>query len=548
MAKQLKADSAEDAVIEDGGFGAELIEHIRAGYQCLYVPTSEESRAVGEITRVTAKMRYGLVTWDVNQGFRGVGSLEKETKFRAPLAALHFLLEKEQQATLQGNFIFIFKDLDDYFHEPQIRRALRTLTEDNRLVSKDYRRPMLILSARLNIPEKLKTSMSVLEMRLPSEEKLLRVFDFIRGSIETTDSAKTSCSDALRDSIIACLLGLTATEAENALSRCLVRHGGFCHEMLATIKDEKAAIVRKGEVLTYIKEETMANRNEIGGFDLLMSWLDRRRRAYEKRAQSLRIDHPKGIVLLGVPGTGKSYVAKAVAKLLGLPGYIMDVGAIFGHLVGESEQRMRDVIHQIEAQQGCVLLVDEADKAFGGAAEAQGDSGVTRRVFGKFLTWLSEKQDRTFVIMTMNRTRGIPPEFLRAGRFDAVWYTDLPHTGERKAILDIQLRKRGVDPDALEGFGPKEWKSIVERMLGYVGSEIEEVVREARYLAYENRQSGTPTFDELFEAAGSITPMSERDKENIEEIRTFCKDRARPVTTPESTRVRGRERPIEVDN
>jgi SpoVK/Ycf46/Vps4 family AAA+-type ATPase len=191
---------------------------------------------------------------------------------------------------------------------------------------------------------------------------------------------------------------------------------------------------------------------------------------------------------------------------------------------------MRQVMRQVEAQQGCVLLIDEADKALGGAADSQGDSGTTRRVFGQLLTWLATKRDNTFAVVTLNRTKGIPAEFFRAGRFDAVFYTDLPHEGEREAILKIHLRKRGVDPEVLN-MGPPEWAQLVEATHDFVGSELEEVVREARYRAFESRRAGIPTFEELMEAKAAIIPVSTLDKEGVDAIRQFCRNRCKPVSS-----------------
>lgn len=190
---------------------------------------------------------------------------------------------------------------------------------------------------------------------------------------------------------------------------------------------------------------------------------------------------------------------------------------------------MRDALRQIEAQKGCVLVVDEADKAFGNAHDSQGDSGVTKRVFGSFLTWLSEKQSRTFVIMTLNRTKGLPPEFLRAGRFDDLFYTDVPNDASRKEIIEIHLRKRGVDPAALQ-MESEDWGEIIKKTQGFVGSELEEVVRASRYASFAARQSGLPTFEDLVGAISTIVPMSRRDQEGVQQIREFCKDQGKPVS------------------
>jgi len=526
-------------------FAQLLNEHLRAGYQCMFVPSSEEARLEAEVTKVAKQLSMGVITWGCDEGFSAPDAVRNQKKYQSPHAALQAIAG--EGSPFQGNNVFVFRDLDDFQADPTVRRILRSLCEGNKLVNKRYKRPIIITSPKRQIHEKIKSCCTVVEFDLPGEDKLKQTLEFVRASIESNDPSKAQVSDELSDGIVQCLRGLTSNEAENALARCLVRHGGFSEDMLGTIKDEKASIVKKSEVLTYIPEKDQATRETIGGFDELMTWIDRRRLAYSRDAQEKRIDYPKGVVLIGVPGTGKSYVAAAVARFLGLPGYIMDIGSVFGSLVGESEQRMRDAIRQIEAQQGCVLLLDEADKAFGGATDSQGDSGVTRRVFGQLLTWLASKQDRTFVIMTLNRTKGIPPEFLRAGRFDAVFWTDLPHEGERKEIIDIHLKKRGVEPSELE-MGDNEWEEIIQATNGYVGAELEQLVKEARYISYENREVGDPNFDDLLAAKESIIPLSQLEQEKVNEIREWCKNRAKNVSSPPPRKRQARTRSVDVGN
>lgn len=533
----------ELAPIEDTEFASTLDEHLRAGYQAMYIPTSEESRVETEITKVAANLNMGVITWDCFEGF-SYEPLAKDQKYKNPMIALEAMADEN---LFKGNHVFVFRDLDDYMVDAQVRRRIRSLAEGNRLVNKRHKRPLVILSPKLQIHDKLKASISVLEFSLPGEDKLRRQIEFVRQSIESKDPSRAQVSDELREQLAVNLLGLTSNEAENCLSRCLVKHSGFKPEMLGTIKDEKASIVKKSEVLTYIPEDSIASRDEIGGYDQYMTWLDRRKLAYLPAARQHNIDYPKGCVLLGLPGTGKSVVAKATCLLLGLPGYILDIGSLFGSLVGESEQRTREVLKQIDAQRGCVLVIDEADKALGNAVSSQGDSGVTRRVFGTILTWLAENKGRTFTIMTLNRTEGLPPELLRAGRFDALFYTDLPTDAERKQIMDIHFRMRSVEPGTLD-LDESDWKEVISQTNGFVGSEIEEVVREARYLALEQNQNGNPTFDQIIEAANSIVPMTVRDPEGMNKIREFCKDRAKPVTTPARQRGGRQNRAVNLDN
>ena len=547
---------APSAATANNSFETSLNEHLKAGYQIMYIPTSEETRVQAEIEKIAiASDTYAsVVTWDSAVGFTGCKLLE-DTKFRNPMLALDAIVdmtilpsgkkrksddgesERERHARLvSGNYVFVFRDLDDYMADPQVRRRIKSLGEGNRLVNSDFRRPLLIVSPLLNIHPKLKTVVTILDFSLPDDVYLSRHFAAVRSQIASDYSPDlATCSDELQLAVTKNLRGLTMNEADNCLSRCIVRHGGVTPNMLQTIKAEKAAIVRKSEVLTYIPEEAAWQREDIGGFDLYMNWLDKRKLAYTPAAAAVKLDYPRGVVLVGVPGTGKSLVAKATCAMLGLPGYILDVGALFGSLVGESEQRIRDTLKQIDAQQGCVLVIDEADKALGNAANASGDSGVTKRLFGTLLTWLAENKSGTFCIMTLNRTTGMPPELLRAGRFDAVFYTDLPTEAERRQIMEIHLRRRNVDTATLS-LQPEDWDALCEKSKGYVGSELEEAVREARYTAFANRGSGNPTFQELHEALAAIVPMTARDPEGIKEIREFCKDRALPVTSTVTTK------------
>lgn len=546
------AQKTEEAKEVDNEFATVLEEHLRAGYQMMFVQTPEESRVEVEIGRVVKAMSNkfsGLVTWDCFEGFSGPESLKEDAKNKNPLIALEAIIDDKKlpKDDKAGNYVFVFRDVDDYMQDPNFRRRLKSLAEGNRLVNRNRARPIIIVSATLNIHPKLRSSITVIDFALPSEAKLARQVEFIRQSVESKDKSRAQVTPELAQAIAVNLLGLTSIEAENCLSRCLVRHAGFKEEMLSTIKDEKAAIVKKSEVMTYIPEDSCRSRADIGGFDLYMNWLDRRKLAYTPEARAHKLDYPKGVALIGLPGTGKSMVAKATCMILGLPGYILDVGALFGSLVGESEQRTRDALKQIDAQKGCVLLIDEADKALGNAHSSTGDSGVTRRVFGTILTWLAENNSRTFCIMTLNRTEGLPPELTRAGRFDAMFYTDLPTDAERRQIMEIHLRRRGVDLSQLS-LGPAEWDELLRKTQGYVGAELEEVIREARAMMFETARHGVPDFQCLMEAASSIVPMTVRDPEGMNAIREFCKDKAKPVTSPAKTKQVGTARQNRVVN
>jgi SpoVK/Ycf46/Vps4 family AAA+-type ATPase len=579
MAKSAAALPVANTSSAGAGFRAYFADYIRAGYQALFIPTNEENRVEGEIIAAAANnvippgtippQTVYVVAWDLFEGFTALGDASAKSSelqaitagqlkesYRDPLAAFRMLAEGKVK--LPQRCIFVFRDLDDMFQRPDVRRALRSLCEANRLVNNAAWHPVVIVSPSMDIHPKLKPVLTVLDFTLPDEVRLGEIFEFVKSGVTSKDPTKVDCSAVLKDRVVANLLGLTSTEAENTLALCIVRHGGFVEEMLTTIKNEKAQIIKKSEVLNYLPESEAAGRNEIGGFENVIEFVQRRSLAYSRHAREHKMDYPKGIVLLGLPGTGKSMIAMALGKMMEMPVYIMDVGAVFGSLVGESESRMRNALRQIAAQQGCVLLIDEADKAWGGAHQSTGDSGVTQRVFGQLLTWLATKKDRTFVVMTMNRIKNIPSEFLRTGRFDALFYTELPKGPERRQILEIHLRKRGVNPEGL--LTQDQWDELISKTDQYVPSELEEMVREGRSLAYERYsdevKAGTrraddpdaakPTFEDFVSAAAQIVPLASQQTDELKAMQDF-QNRARPASRAVVHQHTGRSRRVAVD-
>lgn len=531
------APTAANKFIDD------LFEHIRAGYQCVWVPTAEENRVEQAVIRMCEQRekpdgtKLHALSWDAWEGLQLMSSdarakrdglkLPSGKDTRDPAAMLD-LLTTGNAIPKQAHVVIVLRDMDDFtsIDSPAIRRRLRSLIGHNRLANAETHVYLVVVTPRRAIHEKLQQLVTTVEFPLPDDRDIATCFDRIQAAMARTSPERAACSPELRDAVVNGLLGLTSLEAENCLARCTVRHGAFCEEMLDDIKAEKAAAVKRSETLTYIPEASVASRDQIGGFDNFLSWLDRRQLAYTKEARAVGLDQPRGVVLLGVPGTGKSLVGKAACRLLGLPGYILDIGSVFNSLVGQSEERMRRALQQVEAQQGAVLLIDEADKALGNAHESTGDSGVTRRVFGTLLTWLTEHTSRTFAIMTLNRVAGLPPELMRAGRFDAVFYTDLPSPAERRTIFDIHLRKRRAETALTNA----EWSQLLAATEDFVGAEIEEVVRDSRYRSFELRRSGSPTFEDLLLAANNIRPMARTDEAGVKAIREMCHGRYEPVT------------------
>jgi SpoVK/Ycf46/Vps4 family AAA+-type ATPase len=321
-----------------------------------------------------------------------------------------------------------------------------------------------------------------------------------------------------RDRVLDAATGMTSTEAENAFALSVVEARGFAPGIIAR---EKAAAVRKGGLLEVVEiRESLA---DIGGLDALKAWLMKRRDAFSARARDYRLPTPKGCLILGIPGTGKSLTAKAVANVLGRPLLKLDAGNLFGSLVGQSEANLRQVIRTAEAIAPCVLLVDEIEKGFAGSRSSGAtDGGTSARVLGSFISWMQERTAPVFVVATANDVSQLPPEFLRKGRFDELWFVDLPGEGERQVIWEIQIAKFGRDPEKFDCRG------LAQASDGFTGAEIEQAVVDALYRAFsENREPGML---DLSITLSETVPLSRLMSEQIQSLRSWAKGRARPAT------------------
>ena len=546
-------------------FVQSVVEHVRAGYQIIMVPTVEEARVEKELIRASEILEMGFTTWDMIAGFPHQEDLLNPTEALLSVPKPEFLDKPHTMC--------VFKDLHNHYDSPDVRRAIRSLSERVLLNNSRQRRPIILLQPHEKVHPDIASCVTVIEFTLPTPAQLLETLTTIQRSIR--DEQKRHCDPDLQYQIIQALRGLTSTEAANCLALCLIRHRGFVPEMVETIEKTKAGMLRKTEILKYVPKDEIPPVTELGGYDELVDFVRQRALAYTPAADEIGLDRPKGMILIGVPGTGKSVAAMAVARTLGLPLLEFDFSSVFNALVGASEARVREVIRLVTAIDGCVLVIDEADKAISGVLDSTGDSGVTRRVFGILLTWLARKKDRTFVIMTMNRVKGMPPELLRKGRFDEIFYVDLPTDEERRKIFEIHMAKRSIDP---KFYSASEWKKFLKESAEFVGSEIEESVKSARFAAFQlahvrnlidqervahadeksrlqeelrpysvelkmkamdlsaeelaHMAKGVPSAEQMVAAIKEVglTKMVKVDKANIDEIRQFGMQRARPVS------------------
>jgi SpoVK/Ycf46/Vps4 family AAA+-type ATPase len=496
-------------------FERELEVLVRARYPLLYVVTPEERRAE-ELVRLTAnRLQKRLHIWTLTRGYDPPLPISPEPpesqrreRLSPDIEALTMLFRPYENA------ILLLKDFHPYLHDARVIRLLRDLSP--RLHASG--RTLILLSPLLKLPSELEKELTVLEMPLPSREEIAHKLREILLMLRDKPGVQTEVPPDEFEELVQAAQGLTMEEIENVCARSIVEHRQLKAEVILT---EKRQIVRKSGVLEYYAAQERLE--DIGGLDVLKEWLRKRRAAFSEQAREFGLPPPKGVLLLGVQGCGKSLTAKAVANLWGLPMLRFDVGRVFGSLVGASEANMRLAIRTAEAVAPCILWIDELEKAFSGVqSSGMSDAGTTARVFATFLTWLQEKKAPVFVVATANDVSLLPPELLRKGRFDEIFFLDLPTEAEREQIFAIHLRKRKRDPAQFN------LKQLAKATKGFSGAEIEQVIIGALFTAFDAGRDLTT--DDLLAEIKATVPLSVMMREEIDELRTWAQLRARPAS------------------
>jgi len=485
---------------------SKIINHIRAGYPGLYLVSHEEQRVEAEMHQIAQELKYGLVFWSPVDGL--VDTARKSTTAaNDPLEALIAIQELREKS------IILLRDFHLFLQDPNpiLVRQFKDVLQR----AKTQNKTLIILGCRLVLPPELEREITVIEFALPGKPQLNLVLD---GIIE---SAKLKGVEGeQRDKILDAASGLTTIEAENAFALSVVEAKSIDPVIVAR---EKAQAVKKNGILEIL--ETNENLESIGGLDVLKEWLLKRRHAFGQRALEYGLPTPKGLLIIGIPGTGKSLTAKATAKVFGVPLLKLDAGRIFAGLVGQSESNLRAVIQTAEAIAPCCLWIDELEKGFAGSKSSGAtDGGTSSRVFGSFISWMQEKKVPVFVVATANDVSQLPPEMLRKGRFDELMFVDLPNQQEREAIWGIQLSKYDRDP---KDFDLVQLARVTE---GLTGSEIENAFVEALYMAFDAGEK-EPTDLDIAQVLTEFVALSKLMAEQIAGLRNWAKGRARPATS-----------------
>ncbi|MCX6893576.1 MAG: AAA family ATPase, partial [Verrucomicrobia bacterium] len=416
-------------------FQTEIEILIRARYPILYIITSEEMRVQNILVEIAAKRQKKVFEWTYSSGIVPAGASIQSQKSRSPatkdpLSALDMVIDQVEPA------IFLFKDFHPFLTRNNFA-VIRRL-KDIALHLKNSYKTIVLISPVMEIPAELDKEITVINFLPPSKEDLGAMLDKIIEDLRGSKQVQIEMDDEGRERLLQAALGLTLGEAENVFAKIIVKNQRLSADHVNEVFAEKQQIIRKSGLLEYYAAEE--DFTSVGGLSVLKDWLNKRVVAFTAEAHAFGLPSPKGILLLGVQGCGKSLCAKAVSRLWQLPLLRFDMGRMFGSLVGSSEENVRRAISVAESIAPVVLWVDEIDKAFvGSQSSGATDGGTTARVFGTFLTWLSEKSAPVFVVATANDVSQLPPELLRKGRLDEIFYVDLPSDEERAEIFRIHL-------------------------------------------------------------------------------------------------------------
>jgi AAA+ superfamily predicted ATPase len=500
----------------------ELEVLIRARYPIIYVVTWEEERLEQRLLEIAKKRNKSLHVWTCSQGMVQFGADPQRSKGGAgstcdPVAGLDAVLAYVEPG------IFLFKDLHDHLDTRMCIGNLRNIRRlrDVAHALRDTYKTVVLVSPIMKIPVELSKDVAVVEFGTPSVEDFNGLLDRIIDDVKDQPRISINLDAEGREKLVHAARGLTLKEAENVFAKTLVLDGKLDADDISVVFSEKQQIIRKSGTLEYY--ESQEKFTSVAGLENLKDWLRKRSAAFSDRAVQFGLPAPKGLLLLGVQGCGKSLCAKAASSLWKLPLLRFDIGRVFGSLVGSSEESMRRALQTAESVAPAILWIDEIDKAFAGTQGSAGsDGGTASRVFGTFLTWLSEKTAPVFVIATANDISHLPPEMLRKGRVDEIFFVDLPNDDERREIFRIHLTKRKRDPAKFD------LDDLARLSGGFSGAEIEEAIISGLYDAFSK---GTDLDTAILKIGIAETvPLSKTMSEELNRLRNWAQGRARPST------------------
>jgi SpoVK/Ycf46/Vps4 family AAA+-type ATPase len=471
---------------------------LRACNPLIYIPTTEEERLEKTIADIARQVNHrNIYIWDFVDGYQDNPNNENFGR-RNPLQALEYI----ERMPVQIAGVFILRDFQRFLDDVSISRKLRNLA----CKLKSQPKNIVIAAPNLDIPTDIEELFTIVNFPFPTDTEIKTE---IKSILSATNS---SLGEKLLSELVRAAQGLPLERLRRVLAKAVASHNTIEPEDVELILEEKRQSIRRTEILDYYPATEQIT--DIGGLDNLKDWLLRRGDAFSEKARAYGLPFPRGLLLIGIQGTGKSLTAKAIAHHWHLPLLRLDVGRLFGGLVGESERRTRQMTELSEALSPCILWIDEIDKAFAGI-DSKGDAGTTSRVFGTFINWMAEKKKPVFVVATANNIQALPPEMLRKGRLDEIFFVGLPSQEEREAIFKVHLSR--LRPYNLQNY---DLKRLAYETPDFSGAEIEQTLIEAMHIGFsQNRDFNT---DDVLEAASQIIPLARTAGEQIQMLQNWA--------------------------
>jgi hypothetical protein len=527
---------------------------INSSTPIVVMETVEELRALSLVRTACSELNLPVFEWTIADGLVRSGSgvaapqplayARTETRMGAipqgnsdagasPRTAMYNTADPVQALanleTMTIEAVFVLKDFHRHMDNPVVVRRLRDVGQK----FSANRRTLVLTAPAIEMPPELASLVEFLDLPLPDRDRLREIIRETYTRLAGTHTLKLQLDANGVDAMAANLRGLTEEAAERAISQTVVGRLALSPDCITDVLDAKKALLKRSEMLEFV--DATDNMASVGGLDNLKRWLEQRRGAWDEGALKFGLDPPKGVIILGVQGCGKSLCARAVAGEWKLPLVKFDTAAVYDKFIGETEKRIQKVFRVAEGLAPCVLWIDELEKVFAGSGpdSASADAGVSSRLLASFLSWMQERKPAVFVAATCNNVTVLPPELIRKGRFDELFFVDLPSAAERKQIFSIQLTKRKRNP------ADYDLDRIAAAAKGFSGAEIESAVQTALYAAFAGKQELSN--EDLLTALASTVPLSITRAEEIADLRAWARQRAvwasDTATKGEGTRV-----------
>lgn len=506
-------------------FKDDIQDYICSGHALLNVDTFEKDRAISEILEVATENDRKVYIWCISQGWmdeKCVQICDTNPKFPKPTAPI------DEQLSAILNFpdkvICVLKDFGVYLDHktfPGFDIVISWLDELRKIIS-SVSQTIIFVGPDLTIPKPLLHDITRIDFNLPNNEQIKERIDFACDDVIKSDGTKFELDKSIVPKITSACKGMTSQQIVDRVALALRKHKKLDTDAINTIIKEKASVIRASGLLTYI-EPPKGGLANVGGYDALKQHVLLDQPCFTQEAREFGIEFPRGLMLVGIPGCGKTLLSLAIASELGLPLIAMDVGNLMNKFVGESESNMREAIKMLESIAPCVLVLDEIEKGFGGVGDT--DGGASKRVFGTFIKWMNDRQSPVYIVATANNVQSLPPEFCRKGRFDEIYGLNLPDITERREIFCIHLSKRDREP------GLFDLKKLAKASEGFTGADIEQSIKLSLKIAFsEGEQLGQ---EHITLAIDQIIPLSKTEAERIENIKKWCDIHARAANPPE---------------